>query len=131
MEIKDGRITPTSQREVKVFSRLLREQEAACDRSPDNATSSELGQELSGFDSYKLFSAIERAVKAPESRVTSQEEKAVFGVVVRGLAMAHLESLQLERLKDEAVSLFSEASNSEVAIRIMDFASHALTDRYG
>lgn len=131
MEIKDGRITPTTKQEVKIFSRLLREQEAACYRNPELAAEAEVGEELAKLDSYKLFSAMERAYNAPDTRPkkTSQEEALVMGKTIAALAIAYAESLDLENLREQAPTLFTAPEEGKQWV--FGFAAHALSDRYG
>ena len=136
MEVKEGRIMPTNNREEGIISRLLREQETACFRDPSGASVARKGQQLSDIDSYKVFCAIERAIKVPESRknatyperhkATSQEEKKVFSKVLTGLALNHIENA---RSQIDNFSL-EEAVNSGRIDDITLMAATALRNRY-
>lgn len=130
MEFNDGKITPTTKQEARVFSRLLIEQEVACQRSPQSATVTEVGVELVQMDSYKLFCAMERAYNNPEirSKKTNKEEVKIMGRTVAALAMAYLDSLDIDGFQDEAESFF--ATPDDEHHWVFGFAAHSLKKRY-
>jgi hypothetical protein len=127
MEIKDGRIMPTSIREAHVCSRMLKEQAVACELDPDSATVPMVGVELSGGDSHRLVCAVERAMKAPQSRskTATKEEVKVFRKVIDGLARLSIEAA--EREVEEFPHDLAGMADSPNVIRL---AFNALTDRY-
>ncbi len=126
MEIKDGKITPTSAEETEILSSLIREHEKACDRDPDKAVVAKKDDQLSGRQTFQVFCSIERIVNEPENRLQAlnTSEKSVIEETIRGLGQAAIDADQ------QAVNTFSMSSQPELVGMVILRASHALTDRY-